>query len=82
MAGSHVLISTGGLDRPDPTMSYPPVSFHRERLEYLKMDGVLNCSGDGWRMIAGVVMIYGVLALASAALIKYLFSADRSRAAL
>ena len=45
------------------------------------MDGVLNCSGDGWLMITGVVMIYGVLALAGAALIKHLFSADRSRAA-
>ena len=31
------------------------------------MDGVLNCSGDGWLMITGVVMIYGVLALAGAA---------------
>jgi hypothetical protein len=46
------------------------------------MDGVLNCSGDGWLMIAGVVMIYGVLALAGAALIKHLFCADRSRAAV
>jgi hypothetical protein len=44
------------------------------------MDAVLNCSGDGWLMITGVVMIYGVLALAGAALIKYLFFAERSRA--
>ena len=44
------------------------------------MDGVLNCSGEGWLMITGVVMIYGVLALAGAALIKYLFFAERSRA--
>ena len=43
------------------------------------MDGVLNCSGDGWLMITGVVMIYGVLALAGAALIKHLFFADYSR---
>jgi len=46
------------------------------------MDGVLNCSGDGWLMIAGVVMIYGVLALAGAALIKNLFFADRSTVAV
>jgi hypothetical protein len=46
------------------------------------MDGVLNCSADGWLMTAGVVMIYGVLALAGAALIKQLFFADRSRAAV
>jgi hypothetical protein len=46
------------------------------------MDGVLNCSGDGWLMIAGVVMIYGLLALAGAALIKHLFFADRSRVAV
>ena len=46
------------------------------------MDGVLNCSGDGWLMIAGVVMIYGVLALGGAALIKNLFFADRSRVAV
>jgi hypothetical protein len=46
------------------------------------MDGVLNCSGDGSLMIAGVVMIYGALALAGAALIKHLFFADHSRAAV
>ena len=43
------------------------------------MDGVLNCSDGGWLMITGVVMIYGVLALAGAALIKHLFFADHSR---
>ena len=46
------------------------------------MDAVLNCSGDGWLMITGVVMIYGVLALAGAALIKHLFFADHSSAAV
>jgi len=46
------------------------------------MDAVLNCSGDGWLMITGVVMIYGVLALAGAALIKHLFFANRSSAAV
>jgi hypothetical protein len=43
------------------------------------MDGVLNCSDGGWLMITGVVMIYGVLALACAALIKHFFFADYSR---
>jgi hypothetical protein len=42
----------------------------------------VECSGDGWLMIAGVVMIYGVLALAGAAVIKHLFFADLSRAAV
>jgi hypothetical protein len=46
------------------------------------MDGGLNCSGDGWLMIAGVVMTYGVLALAGAALIKYLLSSDHSTIAV
>ena len=46
------------------------------------MEGVLNCSGDGWLMITGLVLIYGVLALAGAALIKHLFLADRSSAAV
>jgi hypothetical protein len=50
-------------------------------MECLKMDSVLNCSDDGWLMITGVVMVYGMLALAGAALIKDLFFADRSRAA-
>ena len=45
------------------------------------MDGVLNCTGDGWLMAAGVILIYGVLALAGAALVKHLFAADRSRLA-
>ncbi|SDR61786.1 hypothetical protein SAMN05444161_0136 [Rhizobiales bacterium GAS191] len=45
------------------------------------MDRVLNCAGNGWFMIAGTVVTYGVLALAGAALIKYLFFANRSSAA-
>jgi len=40
-------------------------------------DSVLNCGGGGWLMLAGGVVIYGVLALAGAALIKHLFFADR-----
>jgi len=45
------------------------------------MDGVLNCGANGWLMIAGSVVTYGALALAGAALIKYLFFANRSGAA-
>jgi hypothetical protein len=43
------------------------------------VDSVLNCTGDGWLMTAGVVLIYGVLVLAGAALIKHLFVSDGSR---
>lgn len=45
------------------------------------MDSVLNCGASGWLMIAGGVVTHGVLALAGAALIKYLFFAERSNAA-
>lgn len=45
------------------------------------MDTVLNCADNGWVMIAGVVLTYGVLALAGAALIKHLFFAHRSTTA-
>jgi len=45
------------------------------------MDSVLNCGADGWVMIAGAVVMYGVLALAGAALIKYLFFANRGSTA-
>jgi len=45
------------------------------------MDSVLDCGANGWLMIAGGVVTYGVLALAGAALIKYLFFAGRSSAA-
>ena len=45
------------------------------------LDTVLNCSPHAWPMIAGGVLTFGVLALAGAALIKYLFFANRSRAA-
>ena len=45
------------------------------------MDSVLNCGGSGWFMIASGVVFYGLLALAGAALVKYLLSGSRSRAA-
>ncbi len=44
------------------------------------MDTLLTCSANGWAMIAGTALIYGVLGLTGAALIKYLLS-DRSSAA-
>ncbi len=37
---------------------------------------VLDCAAHTWPMIAGEVVIFGVLALAVAALIKYLFFSD------
>ena len=45
------------------------------------MDSVLNCGAGGWLMIAAGGVTFGVVALAGAALIKYLFFADRSAAA-
>lgn len=44
------------------------------------MDALLTCSANGWAMIAGAALLYGVLGLTGAALIKYLLS-DRSSAA-
>lgn len=38
------------------------------------MESVLTCGAHGWPMIAGAVLTFGVLALAGAALIKYLFT--------
>ncbi len=45
------------------------------------MDSLLNCGTSGWLMVAGGLITYGLLALAGAALVKYLFFAGRSRAA-
>jgi len=36
---------------------------------------MMNCVSSGWLMMAGGLVTYGVLALASAALVKYLFFA-------
>jgi hypothetical protein len=44
------------------------------------MDSVLNCGANGWLMIAAGVVTYGLLALAGAALVKYLFFAGRNSA--
>jgi len=45
------------------------------------MGEFLNCGTSGWLMIAGGAVAYGVLALAGAALIKYLFSTNRGTVA-
>jgi len=38
----------------------------------------MNCAASGWGMMAGALLTYSVLALASAALVKYLFFAGDS----
>ena len=38
------------------------------------MDTLLNCSANGWAMTAGTALVFGVLGLTGAALIKYLLS--------
>ncbi len=43
------------------------------------MSSGLDCGAGGWPMTAGMVVAYGVLALAGAALVKYLFFADRTQ---
>ena len=44
------------------------------------MDSVLNCGSNGWLMVAGGAVIFGVLALAGVALIKYLVFSNRGQA--
>ena len=44
------------------------------------MDSVLNCGSGGWLMVVSAIAIYGVLALAGAALVKHLFFAGRGPA--
>ena len=39
---------------------------------------MMNCVPSGWHMMAGALLTYSVLALASAALVKYLFFAGSS----
>ena len=39
---------------------------------------MMNCVSSGWLMVTGGLLTYGVLALASAALVKYLFFAGSS----
>ena len=45
------------------------------------MDSALNCGSGGWFMLAASIATYGLLALAGAALVKYLFFANRRGAA-
>jgi hypothetical protein len=39
---------------------------------------MMNCVSSGWLMMAGGLLTYAVLALADAALVKYLLFAGRS----
>jgi hypothetical protein len=39
---------------------------------------MMNCVSGGWHMMAGGLFSYAALALASAALVKYLFFAGRT----
>ena len=45
------------------------------------MIDALTCGANDWLMLAAGVLTYGTLALAGAALIKYLLFADRGHAA-
>jgi hypothetical protein len=45
------------------------------------MEKVFNCGAHGWLMLGGAVATYTVLALAGAALIKYLLSRERESGA-
>ena len=44
-------------------------------------DTLLNCGANGWLMIAGGLLTYGVLALAGTALIKHVFFSKHGGAA-
>lgn len=44
------------------------------------MNSLLDCGANGWLMIAGVAVTYGILALGGAALAKYLFFGNRRSA--
>ncbi len=57
------------------------MGFGGQGMEHVMMDTVLNCGANGWLMLAAGVLTYGTLALAGAALVKYLFFADRGHAA-
>lgn len=41
------------------------------------MDNVMNCGSHGWFMLASGLLISGVLVLAGAALVKFLFFSGR-----
>ena len=45
------------------------------------MIDTLTCGANGWFMLAVGVLTYGTLALAGAALVKYLFFTHRGHAA-
>ena len=45
------------------------------------MIDTVTCGANGWFMLVAGVLTYGALALAGAALVKYLFFTDRGHAA-
>ena len=45
------------------------------------MIDTVTCGANAWFMLVAGVLTYGTLALAGAALVKYLFFTDRGRAA-
>jgi hypothetical protein len=45
------------------------------------MNSALECVSNGWPMIVGGILVFGVLALSGAALVKYIFFSDRPTAA-
>ena len=55
-----------------------PLVFQQK--EQAIMESMIDCGAHGWLMIAAGVVTYGVLALAGAALVKYLFFAGRGSA--
>jgi len=46
---------------------------NRSSAKVEKEEHMMNCVSNGWLMMAGGLFTYGVLALAGAALVKYLF---------
>ena len=45
------------------------------------MNTAYECAANGWPMIAGGIAVMALLALAGAALVKYLFFGDRPSSA-
>ena len=50
-------------------------------MEQFMMNTAVECAAHGWPMVAGGIAVLAVLALSGAALVKYLFFADRHSAA-
>ena len=68
------------VDRRKVEQSGPAYRIDELQMESGIMESVLNCGTNQWLVIASVVLIYSVLALGGAALVKYLFFAGRGSA--